>query len=81
MAATLLLTPLMLASATTTLDVPASQYTHTEQTQAGLHKTLAQYTPQTLMCMSTFTANGSQTFDYQGRPHDSDNDQDNSGDC
>lgn len=79
MSATILLTPLMLASATTTVDVPASQYTHGQQVQAGFQ--LAQYNTQTFLCTSTFTASGTQTFDFQGRPYDSDSDRDQSGDC
>lgn len=79
MSATILLTPLMLASATTAFDVPASQYAHEQQLQAGFQ--LAQYNTQTLLCVSTFTASGTQTFDYNGRPFDSDSDRDQSGDC
>lgn len=77
MAAVMLLTPLMLASATTTFDVPASQYNHAQQAQAGFQ--LAQYTGG---CFSTSTYNGTQTFTANGRPFDSDNDSDQQGnDC
>lgn len=81
MSAAILLTPLMLASATTTFDVPASQYNHLDQTQAGLQKTLVQYTASTAYCFQTSTFNGTQTFDGGGRPFDADADQDHNGDC
>ena len=81
MSAILLLTPLMLASATPTLDLPPAQYSHALQTHSGFElKTLnVQYS--TGMCFATGTANGTQTFAYDGRPNDSDSDKDTSGDC
>ena len=62
-----LLTPLMLATAPATIDVPPTTYSHAEQ---GSSEPTAQYRT------STFTANGTQTFDWNGRPNDSDSDRD-----
>lgn len=75
--AALLLTPLMLATAPVTLELPASQYNHASQTQQGFH--LAQYN--TGYCFTTSTFNGTATYDYNGKPYDNDSDSDTSGDC
>jgi hypothetical protein len=57
-----LITPLMLATAPMTIDVPKSTYDHKAQTSTSNYKKLA------------FTMNGTQTFDFNGRPRDADND-------
>ncbi len=66
-----LLTPLMLASAPatvppTTIDL---KYDHALQRSVGNNKGLQ-------LAYSTFTANGTQTYGYNGRPTDSDSDSD-----
>ncbi len=81
MSAIVLLTPLMLASATATLDLPPAQYSHALQTHSGFELNLLNVQYRTGGCFSTFTANGTQTFGYDGRPNDADSDKDNSGDC
>jgi hypothetical protein len=62
-----LVTPLMLATAPVTIDAVAPRYSHETQTaveQVGQFRT------------STTTFNGTQTFDWNGKPKDSDSDQD-----
>ena len=59
-----LLTPLILSITPATINVPTAQYNHATQGA----EVVAQY--QT----STHTANGTQTFDMNGRPWDADND-------
>jgi hypothetical protein len=64
-----LLTPLMLA--TTPASITLSEnvtYSHEAQSQVGDNGPISQY--------KTFTAGGTQTFDYKGKPYDSDNDSD-----
>jgi hypothetical protein len=64
-----ILTPLMLASTPATLEVIEDvRYSHEQQMSIGKIE-LAQR-------MSTYTMNGTQTFDFQGRPYDSDMDND-----
>jgi hypothetical protein len=77
MSATVLLTPLMLVAAAPSAAFDAPIYSHQAQTTAGVQ--LAQF--RTAFCMTTSTAAGTQTFDYQGRPWDSDSDSDQQGDC
>lgn len=60
-----LLTPLMLATAPMRIDVAAPIYDH--QTQKNI-SVAGWTTPKSL------TFNGTQTFDYNGRPSDADND-------
>ena len=80
MSAILLITPLMLATAAPTFDIQTPVYSHATQTTAGA--TLAQYrTIQTMLCATTTTFNGTQTFNFQGKPSDSDSDSDQQGDC
>jgi hypothetical protein len=59
-----LLTPLILSVTPATINVPAAQYNHATQGA----EVVAQY--QT----STTTYNGTQTYDFNGRPNDADND-------
>lgn len=77
MSVPVLLTPLMLVTAAPSAAFDAPIYSHQAQTTAGVQ--LAQY--RTILCMTTATANGTQTFDYQGRPWDADSDSDQQGDC
>lgn len=77
MSAVLLITPLMLATAAPTYTIQAPVYSHATQTTAGV--TLAQI--QTMLCMTTTTFNGTQTFNFNGVPTDSDSDSDQQGDC
>ncbi len=56
-----IITPLMLATTPLKIDVDKPVYSHVEQKQI-----VAQYRPATY--------NATQTFDYSGRPRDSDND-------
>lgn len=77
MSAVLLITPLMLATAAPALAIQAPVYSHSTQTTAGV--TLAQI--QTILCMTTSTFNGTQTFNFKGVPSDSDSDSDQQGDC
>lgn len=63
-----LLTPLMLATSPLTVPQPTVQpltYSHSEQA-----------TTQVAQKVPTFTTNGTQTFDWQGKPNDADNDTD-----
>lgn len=72
-----LLTPMMLSSLPSMSPGFEHSYDHTVQTSSGFQ--VAQYN--TMMCMSTSTFGGTQTFDYKGSPMDSDADSDQSGDC
>ena len=76
MSAVLLITPLMLATAAPAYTIQAPVYSHASQTALGA--TLASSTP---FCLTTSTFSGTQTFNYQGKPTDSDNDSDQQGDC
>lgn len=60
-----LITPLMLATAPMSIDVPKYKYDHGSQVSIYNTKT-AQYRPTTF--------NGTQTYRFDGRPSDSDND-------
>lgn len=60
-----LLTPLMLATAPMRIDVAAPSYDHQSQKNISV----AEWTTSPRV-----TYNGTQTFDYNGRPHDADND-------
>lgn len=66
-----LLTPLMLAVAPIQIDVGTLTYDHVSQqsSEGSSASTMATSTP-------TSTYNGTQTFDYQGHPKDSDQDTD-----
>jgi hypothetical protein len=65
-----LLTPLMLATAPTTFTMPESlTYSHSVQSQVGDNGETS---------FTTFTSGGTQTFGYNGKPMDSDNDTDQS---
>jgi hypothetical protein len=57
-----LITPLMLATAPITIVVPESKYDHRAQVSVQKNIKLA------------LTLNGTQTFDFNGKPHDNDND-------
>ena len=63
-----LLTPIILATAPVTIDLASTTYDHVTQ--------LAVAPDGQLIGTGTATINGTQTFDYQGRPRDSDGDQD-----
>jgi len=56
-----LLTPLMLATAPMRIDVATPEYDH-------------QLQKNTTVAWQTITANGTQTFTYDGKPFDADND-------
>jgi len=61
-----------------------ADYSHEAQKNLGMQGALDAIQVsqlQTMYCMTTTTFNGTQTFDYQGRPFDSDADSDNQGDC
>jgi hypothetical protein len=58
-----LITPLMLATAPMAIDVPKGNYDHSSQ--------VSTYKDNLKLAL---TMNGTQTFDYQGKPHDADND-------
>jgi len=60
-----LLTPLILSITPATINVPTPSYDHASQ---GANTVISQY--QT----TTITANGTQTFDFNGRPNDADSD-------
>jgi hypothetical protein len=60
-----LITPLMLATSPMSIDVPKSTYDQGSQVSIYNTKT-AQYRPPTF--------NGTQTYRYDGRPSDADND-------
>ena len=77
MSAVLLITPLMLATAAPAMTFQEPVYSHATQTTVGA--TLAGY--QTAYCATTFTLNGTQTFNYEGVPTDNDGDSDQQGDC
>lgn len=63
-----LLTPLMLATAPVEIKLPEPlQYSHEYQSHVLKEGQVAQYYPRQ-------TVNGTRTFDWQGRPNDSDND-------
>jgi hypothetical protein len=57
-----LVTPLMLATAPITIDVPESKYDHAAQ--VSVHKNLK----------LAMTINGTQTYNATGKPFDNDND-------
>jgi hypothetical protein len=57
-----LITPLMLATSPMAIDVPESKYDHAAQ--VSVHKNLK----------LAFTMNGTQTYRYDGKPSDADND-------
>ena len=67
-----LITPLILATAPTVVTVPEVKYDHVLQVsrqvevKSGQPVQVAQYKQPTF--------NGTQTYDYQGKPRDSDND-------
>ena len=68
-----LLTPLMLATAITTLSAPAFAFSYDHDAQLNVSTTdnkILAYGVQ------TFTGGGTQTFDMKGRPWDGDSDQD-----
>lgn len=56
-----IITPLMLVTTPLKIEVEQPKYSHAEQKQI-----VAQYRP--------ITFNGTQTYDYNGRPRDADND-------
>ena len=56
-----LLTPLMIATAPMRIDVDMPKYDHQVQKN-------------TVVAWQQITFNGTQTYDYNGRPHDADND-------
>ena len=63
-----LLTPLMLATAPATISLPETlTYDHTIQAQVGADPEIS---------YSTSTLSGTQTYDYNGKPRDADNDSD-----
>jgi hypothetical protein len=76
MSAVLLITPLMLATAAPAYTIQAPVYSHATQTAVG-----ATLVSNTGYCYSTATANGTQTFAWDGKPSDSDSDSDQRGDC
>lgn len=61
------ITPLLIASAPITIDVVTPSYDHATQVSASEEQSKT---------MSTTTFNGTQTFDFQGKPWDADNDSD-----
>jgi hypothetical protein len=61
-----LITPLLLASEPITVDVVDPSYDHATQVSASVEQ----------KTISTTTFNGTQTFDFQGKPRDSDADTD-----
>jgi hypothetical protein len=61
-----LITPLMLATSPMIIAVEPLKYSHETQQAQSSDIQLAQYRP--------ITASGTQTFGYDGRPSDSDND-------
>jgi hypothetical protein len=64
-----LLTPLMLATTPATITLSENvTYSHEAQSQVGENGPISQF--------KTFTSGGTQTFDYRGKPNDSDNDSD-----
>lgn len=63
-----LLSPIDLAVAPETLRVQIGNYDFTTQTSLGLTRELAEY--------GTTTFGATQTYNFQGRPSDSDNDKD-----
>lgn len=67
-----LLTPLMLATAITTLSAPAFAFNYDHQAQMNISAEDNKIIHRT----STFTGGGTQTFDLNGRPWDGDSDQD-----
>lgn len=65
-----LLTPLMLASTPTTISLSENvTYSHEAQSQICENGPISQN-------VKTFTYSGTQTYDYRGKPNDSDNDSD-----
>jgi hypothetical protein len=58
-----LVTPLMIATAPIAIDVPKGAYDHSTQ--------ITKYQDEYKIAI---TFNGTQTFDFQGRPHDNDSD-------
>jgi hypothetical protein len=63
------LTPLMLATTPATVKLDEDvRYSHEQQMSVGKVDLAFR--------ISTFTANGTQTFDYNGRPWDADSDND-----
>lgn len=63
-----LLTPLLLATAPVRIDLPEGVYNHTTQVSEYKDGT------STHALSDGRTANGTRTFDFQGRPYDNDND-------
>jgi hypothetical protein len=66
-----LLTPFIIATAPVLVELPceAAQYSHESQQTIGVGDgPIAQY--------STKTRNGTRTYDWQGKPNDSDDDSD-----
>ena len=63
-----LITPMILATAPVTLDVVPTTYDHVTQQAVAPDGQL--------IGTNTSTFNGTQTFDFQGRPSDSDGDRD-----
>ena len=62
-----LITPLVLATAPITIQqVEPLKYSHETQS--------VEATPQIILAQRMITFNGTQTFDFNGRPNDSDND-------
>lgn len=58
------------------------EYSHEDQKSLTMQGALDRMElAQTMYCMSTSTFNGTQTFDWQGNPSDSDADSDSQGDC
>jgi len=57
-----LITPLMLATAPMAIDVPDTKYDHSSQ--VSVHKNLK----------LSLTMSGTQTYNFQGKPFDNDND-------
>jgi hypothetical protein len=67
-----LLTPLMLATAITTLSAPAIAFSYDHDAQLNLSSA----DDKIIVAMQTFTGGGTQTFDINGRPWDGDSDRD-----
>lgn len=62
-----LITPLLLASEPVTVEVVDPSYDHATQVSATVEQ---------VKTMSTTTFNGTQTYDFNGKPRDSDSDSD-----
>ena len=67
-----LITPLILATAPTVVTVPEVKYDHVLQVSRQVEVNSGQ--PVQVAQYQQPTFNGTQTYDYQGKPRDSDND-------